>query len=473
MRRRTVLALLAGAGLSGCSLADESSTVTPATVPEQQVRDDSDVGASPPGTWPAGANDVAVGDRLGRTLAVYTAEPRQAPVQTTVGFSTVDGRPTWLLGAIVNTSSSTREVDLDRFPQFSAVPNAVSSDGGVLVLAPRPGHERSRTRPPAERGSDGRWRLSEPVDPPWLDTDPVSLDPDERIRFAYALVSRHDGPGFTTGRYRFRRDDRTVTVVVWQSSAPGPDVDSRFSDPALPSLPVEGARIWYHDSGPETAIFLQPSAERVDLPTTVTYRFVNHARTISGTRWLFLKLVDGEWYDLTPAGQSLYRRGLVPGGVERWDLSLAHGALSEERTAVGYLGGGDYAFVVDVGYSPVVRAALLSVDAPQVRITPDEDISVDREGATVTVTDASWDHDGTDSARLTVERGDGAGQRRIREQVAPHSGYRNTLPLFEDGVDRVVLRTNQDTVRDVLGREQSLTVRFDGDTYRVEKGDPE
>jgi hypothetical protein len=129
---------------------------------------------------------------------------------------------------------------------------------------------------------------------------------------------------------------------------------------------------------------------------------------------------------------------------------------------VGNLGGGTYAFEsmystdedapVDIGHF----ATLLEVDAPPVEIrpTPDADLSVERDGATVHV---DWPRrPEVERATLTVERRDDNPPKRILpEQVlrARNRGLRNTLAFFEDGVDRVVLRTDRNTVSRAAGAE--------------------
>lgn len=473
MRRRHFLSVLVGGALAGCT-TDEStstdgstSTVTPAAVPDiASISDRSDL---PPADRSGRRYDVTTLDSLDRTLAVTLTETTADPPVLSVALSSGSNRPPLLTGSVENPTSTTLEVDLGHLPTFSAIPNAVPEGGSrrdSLMLAPRAGHDRRRYAPPAERGADGWWLRASAFESPWVDTSVVTLEPNERVRFVYAIVGRQDGTGLKTGRYRFLGRDRVVTLVVWQTSAPGPDIDSRFVNPGLPSLPIDGETGWYHDTTPETAVYLEPASERVTLPGSVTYRLVNHGRSVLEARWRLLKLVDGDWYDLTPARDSISWRELVPGAIERWGLSLSHGAGREVPTTVGRLGGGWYAFVTEVEPSAIVRTALLSVDAPPLTITPDDDRSVSRDGATVTVTARGEVDD--EPATLTVTRHERGDTRLIREQVQRQAGLRNTLAFFEDGVERVVLRTDADTVRDVLGRDQSLSIRVGGDAYRIE-----
>jgi hypothetical protein len=467
IRRRHVLSVLSGGVLAGCTTDESEPTVTPAAVPDlADVTEQSD---RPSTDRSSRRHDVTTLDSLDRTLAVILTESTADPPVLSVALSSGPDRPPLLSGSVENPTSTAIEVDLGRLPTFSSIPNAVPEGGSrrdSLMLAPRAGHDRRRYAPPAERGADGWWIRASAFESPWVDTSVVTLEPNERVRFVYAIVGRQDGAGLKTGRYRFPGRDRVVALVVWQTSAPGPDVDSRFSKPSLPPLPNERRTVWYHDSTPEATVYLDPASERVTLPGSVSYRLVNHGRAVLEARWHVLKLVDGDWYDLTPAGQSGSRRRLVPGAVEQWALSLTRGAAESGTTAVGRLGGGRYAFVVDVETVPSVPAALLAVDAPPLTITPDDDLSVSRDGTTVTVT--ARDEADSEAATLTVTRQERADRRVIREHVQRHAGLRNTLPFFEDGVERVVLRTDIDTVRNVLGRQQSRSIQVDGDAYRIQ-----
>lgn len=51
-------------------------------------------------------------------------------------------------------------------------------------------------------------------------------------------------------------------------------------------------------------------------------------------------------------------------------------------------------------------------------------------------------------------------------------GYRNALPPFNDGVERVVLRADRHVVGDTVGYEElETTIAYDGERFRVEAED--
>lgn len=469
IRRRHFLSVLAGGALAGCSSEQSEPTVTPVPVPDiDTATDPSERRAEgrSPRTY-----DVTTITGLDRTIAVILTDSTTDPPVLSVRLSSSPDRPPLLSGTVANPSSTSISVDLGQLPTFSAIPDAVPVDGSrhdSIMLAPRAGHDRRRFTPPLERGPDGWWLRTSAFESPWVETSTIALQPGERFWFEYAIIGRRTGTGLVPGRYRFAGDERTVTLVVWQTSAPGLDVDSRVSNPDPPSLPVDGQTIWYHDTTPETAVSLGPTRQRVTLPGRVTYRLVNHSQSAVATRWHFLKLADGDWYDLTPTGQSTAQPALVPGETRSWDLSLAHDSTERDGLAIGHLGGGRYAFVVDEPSSSTVRAALLSVEAPPLTITPDENLAVSRDGATITVTAR-----GDDSATLTATRDERADTRLVREHVQRLAGLRNTLAFFEDGVERVVLRTDADTVRAVLGDARSLSIQVAGNVYHLEKSLPD
>ena len=52
-------------------------------------------------------------------------------------------------------------------------------------------------------------------------------------------------------------------------------------------------------------------------------------------------------------------------------------------------------------------------------------------------------------------------------------GYRNALPLFEDGVERVVLRADRHVVGDTVDYDElEATVAYGGQRFHVEGEDP-
>lgn len=73
--------------------------------------------------------------------------------------------------------------------------------------------------------------------------------------------------------------------------------------------------------------------------------------------------------------------------------------------------------------------------------------------------------------RLVVERTDAdADERIVPEQLyrRPFRGLRNALPMFEPGVERVVVRTDGHVVGDALGRDADRRrFSYEGETFEA------
>jgi len=484
MRRRYLLSLLAAGAstVTGCSTLEDGTdveTVTPATVPtvsasrgsrslgeRSRSGDGLDTGA-------ARTSDVVRSPELDRTFAASVQLPRSTdqfvPTVSVRFMAAATARsPTLLTGTVRNDTGTVRVVDPSELPLFAAVPQSAPAAGpseGTLVLVPSPRHEMARRIPRIERTPGGRWRLAAPPYGPLVRTRPFRLDPDESVRFEYRLVGRADRTGFPDGHYRFGRGEIRASVATWRTSRPGPAESSTLADPDPPPFGL-GSVTWYHDAGPETAMFLRPSVERASLPVTVTYRLRNRARAIAGTRWLFAKRVDGEWIELVPDEPARYRGLLRLGESEAWTLSLRHGSASGAST-LDWLGGGRYAFVVDVGYSELVHAALLDVEAPTLTVTPRDDLTVVRADHKVTVTHPTWSHTpGVDEGVAVLTRSGEAVRRYVPEQAVRDPVVRNTLPFLKEGVETVVFRADRSAV-DGLGDGAGRTFSFRGQAYRI------
>jgi hypothetical protein len=149
----------------------------------------------------------------------------------------------------------------------------------------------------------------------------------------------------------------------------------------------------------------------------------------------------------------------------------------EDGRGVGHLGGGRYAYRVGFGREGETHAALFDLKTPAVEPSPDDDVEIERDGDEVVVTTPLWNHDEhPPDAELVFERTDRDPDRRlVAEQLfrRPLRGYRNALPLFEDGVERIVLRADRHVVGDTVDYDElEATVAYGGETVRVQGEDP-
>ncbi|QSG13934.1 hypothetical protein [Halapricum desulfuricans] len=244
----------------------------------------------------------------------------------------------------------------------------------------------------------------------------------------------------------------------------GPAMETRFKSASPPPLPDEERTVWYHEANSETPTFIKPSTEQVGLPATIDFTFYNLSETTvsgAGGSWSVYKLVDGTWYIVSGIWYP-FAMNLPPSQRTdwswSWSLDLSRGWADDseddpESPFVPRLGGGRYAFTGD-WVDGINHGALFDIDAPPIELTPDDDVQVSHEGETVTVTMPEWTDDKhPEPETLTVEPIDRADERVIREQAATTRGFRNTLPFFEDGIKRVILRTDKHGVESVVGYE--------------------
>lgn len=483
MRRRAFLAALS-AGLAGCSLGpSETPTLTPApgvdatptSTPTETPDDDDSLG----GLGAASLVDLATGPR---TLALsppsWSGYDGAAVEARFVAPSTPD-HPARLRATLTNDNDWSNTFRLDEVPPFMEINRAdlpelheEARESG-LYLAPTADHDLVDTDPTVERGPEGYWRATDL--PPKLPRT-VRLSPDESIRGEYLLVGHPERRGFPTGTYRFGHDG-SFSIAAWHTREPGPRGASRFEGRDVPSLPGEAPTPWYHEAGTTTPVFLRPSTERLAAPGEVSFSLVNHSREALGGNpydWTLYKLVDGSWYHVAPWAIPMPASAVPPG--ETWEYTLRafherfHGEGWDEGQTVSRLGGGTYAF--EAGFAPdgsATPAALFDLVAPEVTAAPPEGPTVERSGKRVTVTDDRWsDGEHPPSATLTVERAPDAeaDHRVIPEQLyhRPHDALRRVLPYFEDGVERVVLRTDEHLAERAF-ENGTRTFSYEGTTY--------
>jgi len=377
------------------------------------------------------------------------------------GTATPD-HPATIGGTFENANAFENNFDLRSISLLgrdpSAWPGGRPHDAGYtvrdeLVLAPTGNHDLASAEPGWEMANDGRWRLvPDPEDPELPERRWLSAG--ESFAFEYALLGRADGEGFPRDRYEFEGEG-SVVVAVWETDEPGPRGDSRFAGADPPPLPNADGVAWYHDAGPGSPTYVEPSVERLDLPARVDLTFVNHGTdTLSGNPhfWNLWKLVDGRWFRIAPDRWFQPMVKLPPGGTKEYSLAAFEGHAIEcgGSNAVGYLGGGRYAYEVGFHRDGRTHAVLLEVDAPPASVEPTDGLDVAREGSTVRV---EWPRrvDDLPRATLTLTRADGADPetRFIPEQVMRdrNRALRNTL-AFVTEADRIVLVTDRNTVQD-------------------------
>ncbi|WP_117592651.1 hypothetical protein [Haloprofundus halophilus] len=350
-----------------------------------------------------------------------------------------------------------------------------------LVLAPTENHELVETATKYELADDGTWRLAS--DSPRIEfPKTVQLEPGEYVNGEYVLVGRPQGVeyGRPTGTYKFRSLDDGFEITAWETDSPGPNEESRFAGTDLPPLSEESEVAWYHDADESTPSYVLPEREETDLPTAVRFTFVNHDReSTSCGHWNLYKLVDDEWFHIGPRAHFTICHSLRAGGTVTWTLQAFHGESippHESRSlSIGHIGGGTYAAVAGYGHATPESGALLEIDAPNVEITPTDDVERERDGETMTLTAPEYGaaHEHTVDATLTVTETEKEPDRTlVAEQVMqePYGPLRNVVAEFErgDNVERVVMRTDGYGVKDILGPEESRQrIRVRGTTYEL------
>ena len=505
MRRRALLASLAAGSslLAGCgSVATTETEPTDSDTPT----DSSSPTATPStpdevveleGNGLFGASIVDLGT-VDRTYALSPMQYRaEDGVEVRMRFdaaATAD-HPARLVASLRNTERYRESVDLDWLPPFgrpssepprdhdAPLTGGGLTDEGSLVLAPTENHGLVDDPPAIERDGDGHWRLAGEIDH-WL-PETVTLDAGEAIRGEYAVVGHPEGSGRPTGVYEFLGgvDGTDASITVWETSAPGPDEESRFAGESVPPLhdsnggESEGGNgvTWFHEADESTAAYLRPETENAELPAGITFQFVNHTREQQGCgHWYVHKLHDGEWYDLGPYVRTADCRIVPPAGTKSWTLHAYGGGGDlppEDGRAYPYLGGGRYA--VSAGYAADggSSAALVDLGGDPIEIVPTDGVEHERDGSTVNVTGPEWSGgDGERDVTLSVTRADTADRTLIREQVMRrwYRGLRNTLPFFDDGVEEVRLRGTEQVTYGLIGHDEtSSRFRVDGQAYEL------
>ncbi|ELZ06475.1 hypothetical protein C482_01615 [Natrialba chahannaoensis JCM 10990] len=410
--------------------------------------------------------------------------------------------PATLTGVIANQRDYEQTFDPARLVLLDNPPASRSSGDAndAAYLVPTEEHPFAETVPSSSRDDDGRWRV-DTVHSDWY-PETLTLDPEEQVECEYQLLGHHQRPSqpIVAGRYGFSYQDSGFTIAVWPTDTPGPDGNSQFSGTDVPALPEsldgEGTETtdlrWYHEATPETQVYLEPNQESATAPARIEFDLVNYSdEQLAGNphQWRLSKLVAGEWYWIAPGGTPDPLSWVAPGTVTTSTLDLYDGRPIDRNRSrtVGHLGGGRYAYSVGYSTDGETHAALFDLDAPPLAVEPEPDAVIDdsdgteadrvvrlpnyedaRRPATLTVTrvdshstadaDASTDTDVDTDAHLIPEQ---LPRRRFRS-------FRNTLPFFDDGIDRVVLETDRGTALRWFGYEETTrTVSYKGTVFEV------
>ncbi|RQG94107.1 hypothetical protein [Natrarchaeobius chitinivorans] len=357
-----------------------------------------------------------------------------------------------------------------------------SDDRNVTVyLAPAADHPLAETSPGYDRDGGGRWRL-ETVRDDWF-PDLVTLGAEERVTGEHYLLGDHrrgDEP-IEAGRYEFTRRGDGFEIAIWSTDEPGPDADSSLADATVPSQPDETDVRWYHDATPETPVFLEPSHESVTAPAKIEFDLVNHGReSLSGNPyyWRLFKLEGGRWFPIDPWEWPMPAAAVRPGGVDESELFVYDGDPAERwgTRTVGHLGGGRYAYTVGYSADDETHAAAFDLEAPPLEVSVELDIAIDDEGETIVVELPNYE-EARRPATVTVSHAGSDGdfvdldQRLVPEQLPrrPFRALRNSLPLFENGVETVRVKTDRGTALRRFGYEEdeTRTIAYDGDLFET------
>jgi len=492
MRRRTFAAALGTSALAGCSSVLTTGDGGDDTPNENEKGATGGNESDGPVEFEDERRAASIVD-METTSRTYALSPLSyrtedgGEIRLRFAETATEDHPARIVASLENANDYENTFRLGWTPPFGRLgsdhPYPMGGDRGdgeytyreALVLVPTENHDLSDAEPPIERDDDGHWRLTgDRVRLP----ETVRLGPGEVVRGEYAVVGHADGTGNgrPEGVYEFSRGQRgAVRIAVWDTDEPGPSAASRFEGESVPSPPREDSIAWYHDADASTPTFVRPSAERTDLPAEVEFTFVNRSRESAECgHWNLYKLVDGRWFHVGPYIHTSDCRIVGPGATKTWTLHAFRGKSvpCDGATEFGHLGGGRYAAVAGYGHEADHSAAMVELVGDAVALEPTADAEAETSGTRVTVTTSRPEKgdEHASPATLTVRRADNADETVIVEQLyrRRYRGLRNALAFFDDGVEEVVLQTDERTAERVVGYDGDVArVRYDGRNYEA------
>ena len=508
MRRRALLASTAAslAGIAGCASLSARSPTNESDADGPIDRDESKGAGDDPDGEPDDDPNDEQDDPLDDMTSVIELEtgPRTLAFGGT-GTHTTDGafvqlsfdrtatadHPARLSGTLRNDNEYANTFELQRIPAVGAIHSATLDDADgypSLHLAPTEQHDLAETVPSLGRTAEGYWQVDSVG--PWV-SERVRLEPSEEVALEYVVANDPETSGRPTGIYEFRGwNDESAQIAVWNTDEPGPSADSRFAGRSIPQIDEETTTQWFHEADESTQTYLQPARERVELDAAIDFELVNNSHESVGCgHWNVHKLVDGEWYHVGPTVHTSDCRFLGAGARKHWTLRAFNGtpvrcddgSFGRDGQTLGYLGGGTYGVVAGYGHPADQSGALVELVGDPVGVTPTEAATIQRSDGEVVVTTPAYD-DGEhpEDATLVVKRttAEAAGEdseRVIVEQLLggqhgfdSSQALRNGIAAFEDGVERVEVRTDEHGASAAVGFEEgSRYVAFRGEYYEL------
>jgi hypothetical protein len=507
MHRRTLLATIAtgSAALAGCSVAsgpadDSTPTDEPGTRPpdgqgDAEPRNTGDPPEAPDG-W-ASVIDLETGPRTYSLVPSRLHTDDGASIALWFDRTATADHPARVRGYLRNENPFENAFQVEWIPAVGRPHSTQPGDDdheARLHMAPTENNDLATDVPEVTRSEEGFWQVTRLGR--WL-AETHRLAPGEWVELEYHLVGEPGLSGRPTGTYTFTGRDERVDVHVWNSDRPGPDGESRFAGRSLPAFDGEATTGWYHEADRTTPGYVEPSTERIELDGAVEFEVVNHGHEAVGCgHWNLYKLVDGEWFHVDPSVHTADCRQLAPGERMAWSLRAFNGEAVRCGSCTtgssgcaggltrGYLGGGAYAAVVGYGHPADESAALVELVGDDVTIVPTDDVAVERDGGTATLTTPAYgDDEHPADATFTLTRAERADERLIAEQLmrggtdpSPGGGFpgqptlRNALAVMREADEQVVVRTDEYGVDDAVGHDADVRrFRFRGQAYRVRR----
>lgn len=247
----------------------------------------------------------------------------------------------------------------------------------------------------------------------------------------------------------------------------------------------------------EVPMYLHRTPSEGDLPVETAFELTNDTNeefSFGPYHTVIWKIVDGEWYHVTPLGWEDLADTIEPGDAYDWSFTFTGedpvDVENDGRSRVDGLGGGEYAFTID-GRLPTTAgskrfgfAAFVELRGDPVSLEPTLDAEATREGETVYVTTDRLEEGERTRAEFVVERlappeaESVDAEPFIAEQLLRPRRYatgnllRNGLAHFEDGVE-VVRQRGWSDASPPFGLVESVHLEYENEVYwvRVEEMD--